>query len=637
MTRAKTAEALMEEGREFLKQGNFRAAEKSFARSLKLEENMPARNNLALAVFMAGEPQRALQILEPYVDLENKHPEANPFTYALASKINCALDDKDRARRLLQEAITCFDKGLVEIRRSGQSDQLLAFREYTVVIMDAAAGLGDHRLVFDLYRRWEPYHVSWQNRYLAAVACFNLGRYKRAASLWNSIAGEHPLFAAMQQVAFLIERGAIPGFTMGYELYSTEKLQDMINKAVEDEEMRRRLAEDGFLRITMLSYALEAEAAGQYAGAAHAVHTLVTYGGKWGEELGRSILESTSFSDRLKTAALAALTDRGVFQEGDSVPIVIDGTRRLLKLKKIPVIAEEDPELDRIVEQALKLKEEGRSGEAIGLLENLLHEGKLYPRALMALANLLRFEGRLDESQEIMGMLEEINPESPVLLFNFAALMLQKGDLEKARAYLDRIDAGETSEEFKEKLKELRQSIEMAEMAEEIKAAFDGNFLVRYFEEKRRREIEAKPLPVDVGLGRGLKNMPANWLEGTCRIYGLEPKRRRKEREEEIKDFLLDNRNLEKVVRELGEEERKILKYLLSRGGWSRLREITRRYGSMEGDGFYWNEREPQSPLGALWCRALVMVGRAEVNGRRWKIAAVPLELREGLRKILDT
>ncbi|SFR14147.1 hypothetical protein SAMN05660706_13016 [Desulfoscipio geothermicus DSM 3669] len=89
-------------------------------------------------------------------------------------------------------------------------------------------------------------------------------------------------------------------------------------------------------------------------------------------------------------------------------------------------------------------------------------------------------------------------------------------------------------------------------------------------------------------------------------------------------------------MRELDKEERKLLKYLLQRGGWSRLNAVTRKFGTMEGDGFFWGEYDPESPLGILWSQALVMVGRATVEGRRCKIATIPLELREPLGEILN-
>ncbi|MHB1044206.1 MAG: hypothetical protein ACYC0Q_15400 [Eubacteriales bacterium] len=63
-----------------------------------------------------------------------------------------------------------------------------------------------------------------------------------------------------------------------------------------------------------------------------------------------------------------------------------------------------------------------------------------------------------------------------------------------------------------------------------------------------------------------------------------------------------------------GEEERELLKFLLSRGGFSRINAVTRRFGATEGDGFFWVEEEPASPLGLLWSRALVMVGKTVLN-----------------------
>lgn len=86
----------------------------------------------------------------------------------------------------------------------------------------------------------------------------------------------------------------------------------------------------------------------------------------------------------------------------------------------------------------------------------------------------------------------------------------------------------------------------------------------------------------------------------------------------------------------MGEEERELLRYLLQRGGWSRMNAVTRKFGSLQGDGYFWQEREPVSTLGTLWSRALVFVGRARVGGNQCKIVVVPLELRQILMDILE-
>jgi len=79
-------------------------------------------------------------------------------------------------------------------------------------------------------------------------------------------------------------------------------------------------------------------------------------------------------------------------------------------------------------------------------------------------------------------------------------------------------------------------------------------------------------------------------------------------------------------VQELNEKERELLKYLLQQGGWSRLNAVTRKFGPLDGDGFFWQEYEPESSLGVLWSRALVMVGRAGlkfVKGRTGFVSKV--------------
>jgi tetratricopeptide (TPR) repeat protein len=628
--KVKKAEELVQKGREFLDAGDFQAARKAFAQALELDEAIPTRNNLALAYFMAGEPLRALEALEPYVEPENENTGANPFSYALAARIHCSLDQKDQARRRLQQAVRSFEDGLSELRRTGLRQDLNFFREYTVIIMRAAADLQDHRLVFDLYRRWESHHVSWENKFLAAVACFNIGRYKRAASLWSSISGVHKLFECMQQLAFMIERGVIPPFEMSYELESDDKLQEMVKEAGASEEARRQCVQNSFFRVALLSMILQDDSSKS---AILAIYSLVQYGGEWGEKLGRQVLEYPGFSPALKLAAAEALVARGVLREGEPVPMFIEGEHRLVEIKKTPVILEPDEELDKIVDRAIRLRDDGQTEEATALLQDLYREGKLYPRALMTLANLLRHKGELEEALQLMEMLEEIAPEEPALLFNFAALMLQMGEPRRAREYLERIDSRGLDSEFRQKMKGLEKDIELAEATSLLFC--DTEHLINKYVEEQRMKIEEKPLPPDATLARGLKNMPAHWLEGACLVYGLDPARRRREREEQLKEFLAGYENLEEAVRELVEEERELLRYLLQRGGWSRLNAVTRKFGSMEGDGFFWQEYDPESPLGVLWSQALVMVGRATLDGRSCKIAAIPLELREPLGRIL--
>lgn len=351
---ASKAEKLVGKGQHLLNAGDFRAAEKAFADALKLDEAVPIRNNLALAVFMAGEPRRAMQILEPYTNPVTGNLGAvpgagstattatNPFTHALAARIYTTLGQPDKARRQIQLAARAFEDGLsLHGARVGQSSD--SFMEYTVTIMRAAADLKDHRLVLDLYRRWESHHVSWENKFLAAVACFNINRYKRAASLWSSIAAKHQLCASMQQLAFMVERSVIPPFEMSYEHQPPKNLQKMVEKAGSGEEACRCYVQDSYYRLIMLAMILEDDSS-QDAG--RAVYNLVYHGAEWGEKLGRQLLEYPGFSPSLKLAAVDALMIRGILQEGEPVPMFIEGQMRLVEIKKTPVMFEPDEELD---------------------------------------------------------------------------------------------------------------------------------------------------------------------------------------------------------------------------------------------------------------------------------------------------
>lgn len=247
----------------------------------------------------------------------------------------------------------------------------------------------------------------------------------RAASLWSSIAGVHHLFDAMQQVAFLVERGVVPPFEMSYKTYEIEEVEKMIKEAATDEEARSRYWQDGYIRMALLSYILKE---GETREAGRIAYSLAAYAGEWGEKLGWRILDSPVFSLVVKMGVAQAFIERGLLKEGEPVRMNIYGEQRLIEIRKTPVVLGPDEKLDAIVEKAFELRD---------------------------------------------------------------------------------------------------------------------------------------------------------------------------------------------------------------KGGWSRLNAVTRRFGSLGGDGYYWEEEDPESPLGFLWSRALVMVGKAVIEGRRTKIATIPIELRQPLKEIL--
>jgi len=154
-------------------------------------------------------------------------------------------------------------------------------------------------------------------------------------------------------------------------------------------------------------------------------------------------------------------------------------------------------------------------------------------------------------------------------------------------------------------------------------------------EEGLRGEIEEKKFTRESTLSRGLKNMPNEWLLMMCDIHGIDPCRLRSQREKAIVAHLTNPAHLKQTVRELAADEHELLLYLLSKGGWALLSSVSRKFGKMEGDGFFWEEEEPLSTTGTLWSKGLVMVGKAIQNNRQVKIAAIPADLKPLLEKVL--
>ena len=74
--------------------------------------------------------------------------------------------------------------------------------------------------------------------------------------------------------------------------------------------------------------------------------------------------------------------------------------------------------------------------------------------------------------------------------------------------------------------------------------------------------------------------------------------------------------------------------YLLDKGGFARVSAVSRKFGSMEGEGFLGESGPPRSALGRLWLKGFVFVGRALLNGRNTIIAAIPVEMRDKLRRL---
>jgi len=486
--------ALDEKGRELLQQGKFAEAAAVFEAICRVAPEPTPRNNLATAYYADGQLEKALAVLAP-----NLEPDApwSPYAHGLAAQVLAALGREDEARVQLGEAVRDFEAGLEAQRQAGGGGVTRAWKEYTVTILTAAGALGDHRRLYDLYRRWDQWHVAWECHYLAGVAAFNLGRYDRAARCWERAGRKVPLLHAVARVAAVAARGNVPPFALEYDLPTNERLKQLFDAAEEAEAVREAeagaeaerpgdevgaasarpgsgvrgaakgpapetgFAASGLLRLYLLALILEPEAEDGLI--ERSAHVLVAYGGEWGRKLGEAVLAAHTFPEAAKFAAANALVERGVYRLDEPIPMVLDGREMKLQIKAVEVSAVPDEAVEKVLEQARRLRAAGKHAEALALLEDLERERNLCAPALSMQANLYRTLERPEEGRRLLELLEKVFPDEPTVLFNLAGVWMELGDREKAWSYLTQLEAvlegREVPEEFAEKMRQLRRQV----------------------------------------------------------------------------------------------------------------------------------------------------------------------------------
>ncbi len=618
-----------------LQEGRLQEAEELLTRSLQEDDNTVARNNLATAVLQQDDPRRCLQILAPCLDPDRMDLMANPYTWSLASQALTRLGQRESAYQYLDRAENTFEDG-VEVLARGRADEeeLRAWQEYTVSIMRAAADLEDHQRVLDIYRRWKRHHVHWENPHMAAVACFNLGQYRKAASLWAEAAREWPAGYLCQHVSILVDQGVIPPFPLAYSKKSMKDFEALDQETRDKAPWARRVLEDTALRMLLLGMIFTSDpSAPDAASAGQMLGTMVHQGGTWGEELGQRLLQANC-EPQLKMAATFALVEKGVLNPDQPVSMLFEGEEQEVEVRRASVVDEPDEKTLQAMERADHLKAEGCLQEAVELLGETLSHGEFFPPLALKLFYLLRLQDRLDEADSYLRVLENMLPHHPVIQFNRAGLLFDQGYSEEAYEHLQRIDREEAGAEVREKMDLLLERIRWEGMAQLFDQAYET---MVGLPEKERKEIEEKRLPTDPTLARCLKNMPAHWLTGICHSLGLDPAPRREKRTEQILENMGDKSKLLLLLQQAqGHRGPELLRYLLQRGGWARMNGVTRKFGSMEGDGFFWEEDVPASPTGRLWALGLAAVGKANLGQRREKIVTIPRELREALVELLE-
>jgi tetratricopeptide (TPR) repeat protein len=596
------AETLLNKGRAHLDAGQRAQAEVCFQQASRTFMTPVALNNWALCRYLAGDYKDALSILQPLLGA----PDPLPYTHALASLSYTAMGNTERAHEQMRAAIHDFDRGL---DRGGAAD--LGWAEYTVTIKRAAGEAGEHRLVLDLHGRWPGRNLP-SGAFAAGAAAFNLGRFGQASKYWRGIAD--PVWVRLMEayalVASLAENRLVPQFLLEYEPYIEQPPKDVSPEVV------KALASKGAVRVGLLATAFAAPDSN-----AAIIDALIGHTGGWGIDLGQRLLAGSRVPISVKMGAAKALTDAGVFAPGQQIPIVHEGRPTTITLSTVEV-AVPNAELDQVVDEAIRLRDSGRKDAAYDLLARMEAEGTIYPPAMVTLANLMRDRGELAAARSKLELADKLMTGNPGVLFNLAGLWLQLGEPKRALEYARKIDPKGTPMEFRRRLAEFTGRL--MEQVAFITNPFDAEALA----DRYRLEVEEKPINPDLRLRTALRQIPVQWLNAVARMYHLESVPRRPERERLVAEEILDPLQLKLALSRERSEVQDALRFIVGKGGWVKMQTLTRRYGALDGDGFWWDEEPPSSSIGRLRLLGSVFVGRANIGGKQHKIAVVPVELR---------
>jgi tetratricopeptide (TPR) repeat protein len=376
--------------------------------------------------------------------------------------------------------------------------------------------------------------------------------------------------------------------------------------------------------------------------------------------------------DRMQ--ALTHLAEVGEIGPDTMVRIWADGEWREVQMRQYEIsdeyVSEYEPEVAELLNTALEAFKQEKLQRAERLFRRAI---ELEPRAKQAYHNLgalYSHQGKQEQAREMLRAAIEIDPLYVMPRCNLALLLLGDDDVQGAEEMLgplanvtrfnpqdmafytytqarilleqDNYDAARRSLQMAlemqpeyEPAKDLLERLETLEPLRHLQDAFSS-----FIEEQRNRKharrlrLQAKLRTFDPSLPKALTLYTKDALKGMgdeIIPWGGWSGLRKAELVQEIVNVLSDTEHLADIVESLDDGERAALREVLDMGGRMSWAEFDARYGNDLDESPYWNYHEPETAMGRLRLRGLLV--EATVSGEL--LVALPVELREPLIAIL--
>ena len=157
----------------------------------------------------------------------------------------------------------------------------------------------------------------------------------------------------------------------------------------------------------------------------------------------------------------------------------------------------------------------------------------------------------------------------------------------------------------------------------------DPEVLLSAYENDELKRIESIPLRQSSSLQSILNKYPYHWIDWMCKYYGL------KERLKKEKILGIENKivnDLPQIVLKLPEKSKETLAFCIKQGGVVKYGQLKDYDDDMD---FMWKEEKSLSTIGMLRQKGLMVVGKMVFGDRQFKVAFIPIEIRDGLKVLL--
>jgi len=159
----------------------------------------------------------------------------------------------------------------------------------------------------------------------------------------------------------------------------------------------------------------------------------------------------------------------------------------------------------------------------------------------------------------------------------------------------------------------------------------DPDVLFGAHEKNELKRFESILLRRSSSLQTILNKYPHHWIDWMCKDYGLN-ERLKKEKVREIKHKIVND--LPQIVSNLPEKSKEVLVFCIKQGGVVKYGQLKNYDDDMD---FFWNDKNTPSTIGLLRQKGLMIVGKMVFGERQFKVAFIPIEIRDCLKSLFFT